>query len=153
MELVIHAVYHPAQLAVSKNSVDIKRLVTMEYSEKVIEHFRNPRNVGVIENPDGVGKVTSPVCGDIMELYIKVEDDKIVDTKFRTFGCAAAVASSSVLTEMIKGKSIKEALEITNQKITETLGGLPEAKLHCSVLAEDGVKKAIEDYLNKKKSD
>lgn len=122
----------------------------MEYTEKVIEHFTNPRNVGVIENPDGVGKVTSPVCGDIMELYIKVEGDTITDAKFKTFGCAAAVASSSVLTEMIKGKSINEALEITNRRIIEALGGLPEAKLHCSVLAEDGVKKAIEDFLNKK---
>ncbi len=122
----------------------------MEYSEKVIEHFRNPRNVGVIKNPDGVGKVTSPVCGDIMELYIKVKNNKLVDVKFQTFGCAAAVASSSVLTEMIKGKSVKEALEITNKRIVEALGGLPEEKLHCSLLAEDGVKSAIEDYLKKK---
>lgn len=122
----------------------------MQYTEKVIEHFRNPRNVGVIENPDGIGKVTSPVCGDIMELYIKVEDDTIVDVKFQTFGCAAAIASSSVLTEMIKGKSINEALEITNRRIAEALGGLPDEKIHCSVLAEDGVKSAIEDYLKKK---
>ncbi len=124
----------------------------MEYSEKVIEHFRNPKNVGTIKNPDGIGKVTSPVCGDIMELYIKVKNDKIIDVKFQTFGCAAAVASSSVLTEMIIGKSIKEALEITNQRIVEALGGLPEEKLHCSLLAEDGVKSAIQDYLSKKKS-
>ncbi len=123
----------------------------MEYSEKVLEHFRNPKNVGTIKNPDGIGKVTSPVCGDIMELYIKVKNDKIIDVKFQTFGCAAAVASSSVLAEMIKGKTIKEALEITNQRIVEALGGLPEEKLHCSLLAEDGVKSAIQDYLKKSK--
>ncbi len=123
----------------------------MEYSKKVIEHFRSPKNVGVIKNPDGVGKVSSPVCGDVMELYIKVENDKIIDVKFQTFGCAAAVASSSMLADMIKGKDIKEALKITNQRIVDALGGLPEEKIHCSLLAEDGVKLAIQDYLNKKK--
>lgn len=121
----------------------------MKYSDKVIEHFKNPRNVGVIKDPDGVGKVTSPVCGDIMELYIKVKDNKIIDVKFQTFGCAAAIASSSVLSEMIKGKTINEALKITNERIADALGGLPKEKLHCSVLAEDGVKSAIEDYLKK----
>ena len=123
--------------------------MTLDYTDKVLEHFRNPKNVGVMKNPDGVGKVTSPVCGDIMELYIKVKDEKIIDVKFQTFGCAAAVASSSVLTEMIKGKTIEEALEITNKRIIDALGGLPKEKLHCSILAEDGAKKAIEDYLRK----
>ncbi len=109
----------------------------------------HPRNVGKIENPDGVGKITSPVCGDIMELYIKVKNDRIADVKFQTFGCAAAVASSSILTEMIKGKKVGEILKITNKRITEALGGLPKEKLHCSVLAEDAVKSAIEDYLKR----
>ncbi|MCK4353120.1 Fe-S cluster assembly scaffold protein NifU [candidate division WOR-3 bacterium] len=125
--------------------------MALEYTDKVIEHFRNPRNVGVIENPDGIGKVTSPICGDIMELYIKVKDNIIVDAKFQTFGCAAAVASSSILTEIIIGKPVKEALKITNKRIVKALGGLPKEKLHCSVLAEDGVKSAIEDYLRKAK--
>ena len=118
----------------------------MQYTKTLLEHFRNPKNVGIIRDADGVGRVTSPVCGDIMELYIKVKDERIVDVKFQTFGCAAAIASSSVLTELIKGKTIKEALEITNKRIIDTLGGLPEEKVHCSVLAEDGVKKAIKDY-------
>ena len=124
----------------------------MEYSDKVLEHFRNPRNVGVIEDADGVGKVTSPVCGDIMELYIKVKDDRIVDVKFQTFGCAAAIASSSVLTELIKGKTIDEALSLTNDRIVKALDGLPDEKIHCSVLAEDGVKNAIEDYKLRQKT-
>ncbi|OYD13815.1 Fe-S cluster assembly scaffold protein NifU [candidate division WOR-3 bacterium JGI_Cruoil_03_44_89] len=124
----------------------------MKYTKTLLDHFRNPRNVGVIKDADGVGKVTSPVCGDIMELYIKVKDERIVDVKFQTFGCAAAIASSSVLTELIKGKKIDEALEITNKRIVDTLGGLPEEKLHCSVLAEDGVRKAIEDYKSKQKT-
>ena len=125
----------------------------MKYTERLLEHFRNPKNVGVIEDADGVGRVTSPVCGDIMELYIKVKDEKIVDVKFQTFGCAAAaIASSSVLTELIKRKTINETLEITNKRIIDTLGGLPEEKVHCSVLAEDGVKKAIEDYKLRQKT-
>lgn len=124
----------------------------MQYTKTLLEHFRNPKNVGVIEDADGVGRVTSPVCGDIMELYIKVKDERIVDVKFQTFGCAAAIASSSVLTELIKGKTINEALEITNKRIIDTLGGLPEEKIHCSVLAEDGVKKAIEDYKTRQKT-
>lgn len=126
--------------------------MSIEYTDEVIEHFRHPRNVGVIEDADGVGKVTSPVCGDIMELYIKVKDDRIIDVKFQTFGCAAAVASSSVLTEIIKGTTIQEALSITNKRIIKALGGLPKEKIHCSVLAEDGVKSAIEDYLEKSKN-
>ncbi len=120
------------------------------YSEKVIEHFRNPRNMGRIENADGIGKVGNPICGDVMYIYIKVEDDKIVDCKFETFGCAAAIATSSMVTEMVKGKTLEEALKITNREVTEALDGLPPIKYHCSVLAEEGIKAAIEDYLRKK---
>ena len=117
------------------------------YSEKVMEHFKNPRNVGEIENPDGVGRVGDPICGDVMELYIKVKDGVIVDVKFRTFGCAAAVATSSMVTEMVKGKSVEEALKISNKAVVEALDGLPPAKVHCSVLAEDALRAAIENYL------
>jgi nitrogen fixation NifU-like protein len=120
-----------------------------QYGEKVLDHFKNPRNVGEIENPDGVGRVGSPVCGDIMELYIRVKNGIIVDARFRTFGCAAAISSSSMLTEMVKGKSIQDALRISNQAVVEALGGLPPAKIHCSVMAEEAVKAAIEDYLKK----
>jgi nitrogen fixation NifU-like protein len=122
-----------------------------QYSEKVMEHFKNPRNVGEMENPDGVGRVGNPVCGDVMELYIKVKDGTIVDAKFKTFGCAAAIATSSMVTEMVKGKSIKEALKISNKAVVEALDGLPAAKVHCSVLAEDVLKAAIEDYLGRQK--
>jgi nitrogen fixation NifU-like protein len=122
----------------------------MQYSEKVMEHFRNPRNVGEIENPDGIGHVGNPVCGDIMELYIKVENDVIVDAKFKTFGCGAAIATSSMVTELVKGKSIDEALKISNRAVAEALGGLPPIKMHCSVLAEEALKSAIDDYLKKK---
>ncbi len=121
----------------------------MQYSEKVMEHFRNPRNVGEIENPDGVGHVGNPVCGDIMELYIKVENNIIVDVKFKTFGCGAAIATSSMVTELVKGKSIDDALAISNKAVAEALGGLPPIKMHCSVLAEEALKSAIEDYLKK----
>jgi nitrogen fixation NifU-like protein len=117
-----------------------------QYSEKVMEHFRNPRNVGEIENPDGVGKVGNPVCGDIMELQIKVEGGIIVDARFKTFGCGAAIATSSMVTELIKGKSIDEASKISNRAVAEALGGLPPIKMHCSVLAEEALTKAIEDY-------
>jgi nitrogen fixation NifU-like protein len=117
------------------------------YSEKVMEHFKNPRNVGEIENPDGVGRVGNPVCGDVMELYIKVNDGTIVDAKFKTFGCGAAIATSSMVTEMVKGKKIEEALKISNKAVAEALDGLPPVKMHCSVLAEDALKAAIEDYL------
>ena len=123
----------------------------MQYTEKVMDHFMNPRNVGVIENPDGYGKVGNQSCGDIMEIFLKVESDVITDIKFRTFGCASAVATSSAATEMIKGKTVREALELTNKRVVEELGGLPPAKLHCSVLAEEAVKLAIEDYLSKNK--
>jgi nitrogen fixation NifU-like protein len=123
----------------------------MMYSEKVMDHFMNPRNVGVIEDPDGVGKEGNPVCGDLMEIFIKVEDDRIADIKFRTFGCGAAIATSSMATEMVKGKTIEEALEITNKAVAEALDGLPPIKMHCSNLAADAIHAAIEDYLEKKK--
>ncbi len=121
------------------------------YSEKVMEHFKNPRNVGEIENPDGVGHFGNPVCGDIMELYIKVKDGIIVDAKFKTFGCGAAIATSSMVTEMVKGKRIEEALKISNKAVAEALDGLPPVKMHCSVLAEEALKSAIEDYLEHQK--
>ena len=116
------------------------------YSEKVMEHFRNPRNVGEIENPDGIGHVGNPVCGDIMELYIKVDGSIIVDARFKTFGCGAAIATSSMVTELVKGKSLEEALKISNRAVAEALGGLPPIKMHCSVLAEEALKLAIADY-------
>ncbi|AKG90675.1 FeS cluster assembly scaffold protein NifU, Clostridium type [Geoglobus ahangari] len=119
------------------------------YSEKVLEHFRNPRNVGVIEDADGVGTVGNPVCGDLMTMYIKVEDDRIVDIKFQTFGCGAAIATSSMATELAKGKTLEEALKITKQTVAEALGGLPPQKMHCSNLAADALKRAIADYLKK----
>ena len=119
------------------------------YSEKVMDHFRNPRNVGVIENADGVGEVGNAKCGDIMKIYLKIENDVIVDVKFETFGCGSAIASSSMATEMIKGVKISEAMELTNKAVVEALDGLPAAKLHCSVLAEEAVKAAIKDYYDK----
>jgi len=118
----------------------------MKYSEKVIDHFTNPRNVGVIENADGVGKVGNPVCGDMMEMSIRVEGDVIAEIKFRTFGCGAAIATSSMASEMIEGKSIDEALQVTNRAIAEALDGLPPVKMHCSVLAADALKMALADY-------
>jgi len=124
------------------------------YSDKVMEHFKNPRNVGEIENPDGIGHVGNPVCGDIMELYIKVRNGTIIDAKFKTFGCGAAIATSSMVTEMVKGKRISEALEISNRAVAEALDGLPPIKMHCSVLAEEALKSAIDDYLgNSKRKD
>lgn len=119
------------------------------YSSKVMEHFANPRNVGEIEDASGVGKVGNPVCGDIMNMYIKVEDGIITDVKFKTFGCGAAIATSSMATEMIKGKTIEEALQLTNAAVAESLGGLPKVKMHCSVLAEQAVRNAVNDYLIK----
>ncbi len=118
----------------------------MEYSEKVMEHFRNPRNVGEIENPDGVGRVGNPVCGDIMELYITIKDGVITDAKFKTFGCGAAIATSSMVTELVKNKTIDEALKISNRAVADALGGLPPIKMHCSVLAEEALKKALDHY-------
>lgn len=121
------------------------------YSEKVMEHFMDPKNVGEIEDADGVGEAGSLQCGDTMKVFLKIEDNIIKDIKFKTFGCAAAIASSSMATEMIKGKTVDEALEITNKEVVEALGGLPPVKVHCSVLAEDGIQAAIKDYLEKMK--
>jgi len=123
--------------------------VSPVYSEKVMEHFKNPRNVGEMENPDGIGHVGNPVCGDIMELYIKVKDNIITDARFKTFGCGAAIATSSMVTELVKGKSIDDALKISNSAVAEALGGLPPVKMHCSVLAEEALRSAIDDYQNK----
>ncbi|NLM21153.1 MAG: Fe-S cluster assembly scaffold protein NifU [Peptococcaceae bacterium] len=120
------------------------------YSEKVIDHFTNPRNVGEIENPDGIGEVGNAKCGDIMRITLDVEDNIIKDIKFKTFGCGAAVATSSMVTEMVKGKTLEEALTISNAAVAEALGGLPPLKMHCSNLAADAVHAAIKDYLNKK---
>ncbi|MDI6786441.1 MAG: Fe-S cluster assembly scaffold protein NifU [bacterium] len=121
----------------------------MEYSKKVMEHFENPRNVGEIKNPDGVGRVGNPACGDVMKLYIRVKDDRIIEAKFKTFGCGAAIATSSIITEMVKGKTLEDALKITKKTVVEALDGLPPIKMHCSVLAEDALKSAIEDYYKK----
>lgn len=120
------------------------------YTEKVVEHFNNPRNVGEMESPSGIGRVGNPTCGDIMELYIQVEEDLITDAKFKTFGCGAAIATSSMITEMVKGKTLSEALAITNKNVAEALGGLPPVKMHCSNLAADALKKAIQNYQEKK---
>ncbi|HHZ03170.1 MAG TPA: Fe-S cluster assembly scaffold protein NifU [Tissierellia bacterium] len=119
------------------------------YTEAVMDHFRNPRNVGSIENADGVGQVGNPKCGDIMKIYLKIKDDIIEDVKFETFGCGSAIASSSMATELIKGKSIHEAVTMTNKAVIEALGGLPPVKVHCSVLAEQAVKSALYDYAQK----
>ena len=119
------------------------------YSDKVMDHFRNPRNVGVIEEADGVGEVGNAKCGDSMKLYLKIEKDIIVDVKFETFGCGSAIASSSIATELIKGKPVSEALALTNKAVVEALDGLPPHKLHCSVLAEEAIKKALQDYFEK----
>ena len=120
------------------------------YSEKVMDHFRNPRNVGVIEDANGVGEVGNPTCGDIMKIYLKISDDQVIDdVKFETFGCGSAIASSSMATELIKGKPLDEALKLTNRAVTEALDGLPTHKIHCSVLAEEAVKAAVKDYYDK----
>ena len=118
----------------------------MDYSEKVLDHFTNPRNVGEIPDADGVGTVGNPKCGDIMKMFLKIEDGVIVDCKFKTFGCGAAIATSSMATELIKGKTIGEALKLTNKAVVEALDGLPAVKIHCSVLAEEAVKSAVADY-------
>ena len=119
------------------------------YSEKVMDHFRNPRNVGVIENADGVGEVGNAKCGDIMTIYLKIDNDTISDVKFETFGCGSAIASSSMATELIKGKPVSEALALTNRAVAEALDGLPVHKIHCSVLAEEAVRAAVKDYYDK----
>ncbi|MBR6392630.1 MAG: Fe-S cluster assembly scaffold protein NifU [Eubacterium sp.] len=119
------------------------------YSEKVMDHFRNPRNVGVIEDANAIGEVGNAKCGDIMKIYLKIENDIIEDVKFETFGCASAIASSSMATELIKGKPVSEAMQLTNKAVAEALDGLPPHKIHCSVLAEEAIQKALEDYYNK----
>jgi nitrogen fixation protein NifU and related proteins len=119
------------------------------YTEKVMDHFMNPRNVGEIENADGIGEVGNAKCGDIMKMYLKIENDIIQDVRFKTFGCGSAIATSSIATEMIKGKTVKEALELTNRAVVEALDGLPPQKIHCSVLAEQAVKSALLDYATK----
>lgn len=121
------------------------------YSKKVMEHFMNPRNVGVIENPDGYGKVGNPICGDVMEIFIKVKDGIITDIKFRTFGCGSAIATSSMITELAKGKHVDEAIKITRSDVADELDGLPPQKMHCSNLAADALSEAIKDYKNKNK--
>jgi nitrogen fixation NifU-like protein len=120
------------------------------YSEKVMDHFRNPRNVGVIEDANGIGEVGNAKCGDIMKMYLKIENDIVVDVKFETFGCGSAIASSSMATEMIKGKPLSEVRELTNKAVAEALDGLPDYKMHCSVLAEEAIKSALEDYERRK---
>lgn len=119
------------------------------YSDKVMDHFRNPRNVGVMEDPSGVGEVGNAVCGDIMKIYLKIEDDTVTDVKFETFGCGSAIASSSMATEMIKGKPLSEVLQLSNKAVAEALDGLPAHKLHCSVLAEEAIRAAVKDYYDK----
>ena len=119
------------------------------YSEKVMDHFRHPRNVGVIEDADAIGEVGNVKCGDIMKMYLKIEDDTIKDVKFETFGCGSAIASSSMATELIKGKPVEEVMEVTNKAVAEALDGLPDYKMHCSVLAEEAIKAALDDYRNK----
>ncbi len=123
------------------------------YNEKVMDYFTNPRNVGEIDSPDGVGEVGNPACGDIMKIFLRIEKDVIVDVKFKTFGCGAAIASSSMATELVKGKTLKEAWAISNKEVVNALEGLPPAKVHCSVLAEEGIHKAINDYLKKNNRD
>ena len=120
------------------------------YSEKVMDHFRNPRNVGVIEDADGVGEVGNAKCGDIMRMYLKIDDDIISDVKFETFGCGSAIASSSMATELIKGRPVAEAMQLTNKAVAEALDGLPAYKMHCSVLAEEAIKNALDDYYRRK---
>jgi nitrogen fixation NifU-like protein len=121
----------------------------MEYSEKVMDHFMNPRNVGEIENASGVGEVGNPKCGDVMRFYLQIKDGVIEDAKFKTFGCGAAIATSSMATEIVKGKSIEEAITITNKVVADALGGLPPVKMHCSVLAEEALESALTDYFKK----
>lgn len=121
------------------------------YTEKVLDHFRNPRNMGKIENPDGFGKVGNPTCGDVMAIYIKVKNNRIDDIRFQTFGCAAAIASSSIATEIARGKTLEEAEKLNREDIAKELGGLPEVKMHCSNLATDALKEAIKNYKEKKK--
>jgi nitrogen fixation protein NifU and related proteins len=119
------------------------------YSDKVMDHFKNPRNVGEMENADGIGEVGNPVCGDIMKIFLKIENNIVTDAKFKTFGCGAAIASSSMATELVRGKTLEEAWDVSNKAVAEALEGLPPIKMHCSVLAEEGIHKAINDYRQK----
>ncbi len=123
------------------------------YSEQVMDHFRNPRNVGSMEDADGIGEVGNAKCGDIMKMYLKIDDDRITDVSFETFGCGSAIASSSVATELIKGKSVSEALALTNEEVVEALGGLPAHKMHCSVLAKEAIEAAVKDYRDRQDTD
>ena len=127
--------------------------MTEQYSEKVMDHFLNPRNVGEIPDASGVGNVGNPICGDVMRLYIKVENNVITDAKFKTFGCGAAISTSSMITEMVKGKALDKVLEISNKAVAEALGGLPAVKMHCSVLAEEALRAAVKDYYKKQGKD
>jgi nitrogen fixation NifU-like protein len=129
---------------------EVINIAQVGYSKKVMEHFMNPKNVGVIENPDGYGKVGNPVCGDVMEIFIKVKDDVISDIKFKTFGCGSAIATSSMITELAKGKKVDDALKITRKDVADELDGLPPQKMHCSNLAADALSEAIKDYKRKK---
>jgi len=131
----------------------VRYMVQIGYSQKVLEHFLNPRNVGVIEDPDGYGKVGNPVCGDLMEMYIKVEDDIITDIKFKTFGCGSAIATSSMVTEMAKGMPVDEAMRITRRDVADELEGLPPLKMHCSNLAAEALHAAIEDYRSRERKE
>ena len=121
------------------------------YSEKVMDHFRNPRNLGILEDANGIGEVGNAKCGDIMKMYLKIEDDIVRDVKFETFGCGSAIASSSMATELIKGKPVEDAMKLTNQAVAEALDGLPDYKMHCSVLAEEAIRSALEDYRSRTK--
>ena len=123
------------------------------YSDTVMEHFRNPRNMGELEHPDGVGKVGNPVCGDVMTIHIKVKDNRLEDIKFKTFGCAAAIATSSMITELAKGMTLDEAMQVSNEDVADALEGLPQVKMHCSNLAAEGLHKAIQDYRTKQEKD
>ena len=122
-----------------------------DYTDRVMEHYENPKNVGIVENANGVGIVGNPACGDVMKLTVRIENDVIQDARFKTFGCGAAIATSSMVTEMVKGKTVSEALKLSNKSVAEALGGLPKVKMHCSVLAEDALKAAVDDYYKKNK--
>ncbi len=130
----------------------MKKQTKQAYSKKVMQHFKDPHNVGEIKNASGIGNVGNPVCGDIMRLYIKVKDNIIIDAKFKTFGCGAAIATSSMVTDLVQGKTVEDALEISNRAVAEALGGLPPIKMHCSVLAEQALRSAIDDYISKLKN-
>ena len=149
--LIINSVQGAGSSVISNNTAPCSLHPKKMYSEKILKHFRNPHNQGFMNDPDGVGEIGNPSCGDIMKLYIKVKDNRITDIKFETLGCGAAIATSSMITDLAKGKTLKEAMKITNQDIASDFGGLPPIKMHCSNLAADALKKAIKDYQNKVK--